>query len=97
MDVMQNLKDLQIGNNIILQSLEQQNQMNQHLMQNLVRLQDQMHQVTSNVEKGEYSMNKDIPDMYQFSQGKCVSRRKLYSHRKSNESSHGNKNNQEDN
>ena len=85
MDVMQTLKDFQIGNNKIFQSLEQQNQINQHLLQNLVQLQDQMHQVTSNVEKGEDSMNRYIPNRYHFSQGKGDSRGELYSRHKSNE------------
>ena len=50
-----------------------------------------MHQVNYNVEKGQDSMNRDIPDMYKFSQGNGDKKRKLYSHHESNESSHGKK------
>ena len=42
-------------------------------------------------------MNRDIPNRYQFSQGKGDNMRKLYWHHKSNENSHGNKNNQQGN
>ena len=54
-------------------------------------MQNKMHKLMSNVEKGEESINRDIPDRYQFSQEKGDSGRRLYSHLKFNEGSHGKK------
>ena len=50
-EVLQTLKDIQIENGNILQSLEQQNQINRQVMQNLVQLQNHMQHVSSIVRR----------------------------------------------
>ena len=51
MEVLQTLRDIQIGNGNILQCVEQQNKINQQMMHNLVQLQNQMQKVSSVVRK----------------------------------------------
>ena len=61
--VFQTLKSIQVGNEKILQYMEQHNQINQQLMQNLMQMHNKVQQVPTVIGmEGEDSLNKEILD-----------------------------------
>ena len=73
MEEFRTLEKIQFWNGKILHYMEQQNEINQQMMQNLMKLQSQVQQVSFLVRReGEESMIREIVDRYHHSWDKNV-------------------------